>query len=90
MKKILSWILFATPVFYVALMKATGQPIEIAVILMLLPFIAAPFVFARFLPKDEEETKAEMMKVLRTVASGGRPAAASRSPRSPARLRKDR
>jgi hypothetical protein len=90
MKKVLSWILFATPLFYVLLMKATGQPIETAVILMLVPFIAAPFVLGRFLPNDEEEAKAEAMRVLRTVATGGRPAAPSRAPRSQARPRNRR
>ena len=53
MKKVLSWILCATPVFYVILMKATGQPVETAVLLMLLPFIAIPFILGRFLPKDD-------------------------------------
>lgn len=74
MKKVLSWILVATPLFYIGLMKATNQPVETLVVVMLLPFIAAPFVFARFLPEDEEKIKEGLKNVLTTAARVGRPA----------------
>jgi hypothetical protein len=70
MKKVLTWILFATPLFYVGLMKATGQPVEVAVVFMLVPFIAAPFLLSRFVPKDEEQAKAQAIQVITMALTG--------------------
>ena len=63
--KVLVVILASLPVAYVGLMKATQQPVEWWVVLVMLPFMAFPFVVGRPLAKLTVE---EQDKLVRQVA----------------------
>ena len=58
-------ILALLPLGYVGLMKATAQPVEWSVVLMMLPFMAFPFIVSRPLAKL---TVAEQEKLVRQFA----------------------